>query len=308
MSWFSKPKTDKAADKASTERLQAWDVALNANGLPEFVRERLSAAAQSRTPWLSTMTAPELLLARSHGMRPIATVTGSCWMQLGNAPTRGYEQGLRTAQERLIAEARLCSANAVVDVKLRTIANMESGYDFTLMGTAVRMDGLPPSDEPVIATTSALEFVRLLEAGIVPVGIAIGTHSSSIVDSRMSFTGPMSGIYGLNQPLSTLGEFWESIRRTAHHELRQHAAQQGNGVLAHTHMGQIMKVEGGDKAPDRYIARHIVIGTVVDTRSGHPVPHEITSVVDMLDDLSPLKFTPGRSQRGFTNNEREREI
>lgn len=304
MSWFRKRPTNKAADEASAQRMKAWEVALNANGMPEFVRERLSAAAQSRTPWLSTMTAAELLVARTHGVRPIATLTGSCWMQLGNAPTRGYELGLRTALERLVCEARLCSANAVVDVKLRTVAAIDGGYDFTLLGTAVKIEGLPPSDEPVVATTSALEFVRLIEAGIVPVGIAIGTHSSSITDMNKSF----SGMFGFNQPLSTLGQFWEGIRRTAHAELRSHTKEQGTGVLAHTHMGQILKIEGGDKAPDRYIARHIVIGTVVDTRAGHAVPHDISTVVDMLDDLSPLQFTASRAQQGFTNNERQSEI
>ena len=46
--------------------------------------------------------------------------------------------------------------------------------DFTLIGTAVYVEGLPPSVEPIVATVPALEFVKLLEADVVPTGIAIG--------------------------------------------------------------------------------------------------------------------------------------
>jgi len=35
---------------------------------------------------------------------------------------------------------------------------------------------LPPSNEPIVATVAALEFVKLLEADVVPTGIAIGAH------------------------------------------------------------------------------------------------------------------------------------
>jgi hypothetical protein len=90
-----------------------------------------------------------------------------------------------------------------------------------------------------------------------------------------------------NQQLTTLGQFWEQIRRRAHAQLRANAAAQGNGVLAHIQFGQLLTRER-DKQPPLYLGRHIVIGTVVSARRGDGVTHEIRTVVDMRDDASPL--------------------
>ena len=78
------------------------------------------------------------------------------------------------------------------------------------------------------------------------------------------------------------------MRRNAHHELKKDVARQGTGVLAHTQFGQLIKREGDKDTPDRYLGRHIVIGTVVQTHARDGVPHHIRTVVDMRDDLSPL--------------------
>jgi hypothetical protein len=42
--------------------------------------------------------------------------------------------------------------------------------------TAVSTEGPEPSGEPIVATVLALEFVKLLEADVVPAGIALGAH------------------------------------------------------------------------------------------------------------------------------------
>ncbi len=264
----------------------AWESALAGGQLPGFVVERLQAAAQGRLPWLSTMTPAELRLARSHGIKPIATVSGTCWYQYERSWTEGHAAGWRAALQRLRAEAIACGANAVVDVKMRTVhTDLGASMDYTLLGTAVRMDGLPASPDPVVATVPALEFVRLLEMGIVPCGLAVGAHFQWLSDSSKTYGGQGSWT---NRPLTHLGGFWEGIRRDAHRELRMDASRQGRGVLAHTQFSQLLKREGDKDRPDQYLGRHIVIGTVVDTRSGDGVPHHIQTVVDMRDDLSPL--------------------
>ena len=287
---------------AAAARSAAWEQALGSNRLPGFVVERLHDAAAGRLPWLSTMTAAELRLARSHGIRPVATVSGTCWYQYGRSWTEGHAAGWRAALQRLRAEAVACGANAVVDVKMRTVhTDLGASMDYTLLGTAVRMEGLPPSPDPAIATVPALEFVRLLEMGIVPVGLAVGakyewltTYANSNIDGSGSWT---------NQELRDLGAFWQRVRRHAHQELRKDAAKQGAGVLAHTQFGQLLKQER-DKQPPAFLGRHIVIGTVVDTRKGDGVPHHIRTVVDMRDDLSPL-LNEARAAGGYDLNERE---
>lgn len=71
----------------------------------------------------------------------------------------------------------------------------------------------------------------------------------------------------------------------------------GNGVLAHTQFGQLLRQER-DKQPPAYLGRHIVIGTVVDTPRNAPVPHDIAMVVDMRDGADRLGQSGGR-RHGF---------
>ena len=279
-------------------RLQAWTFALAQNGLPYFVTERLAGAAAGHAPWVATMTPAELLLMKTHGMRPVATVSGTCWYSYGRSWTEGHAQGWHEALERISLEAAAAGANAVVDVRMRTLRHrIGTSMDFTLIGTGIRVDSLPPTPHPVIATVPALEFVRLLEADIVPVGIAVGARYQWLGDwswygaaDRQAIWRTQSalGLFSGNQPLPDLMDFWEGIRRAAHADLRAAAAWQGNGVLANIQMGQLIQVER-DKSPPAYLGRHIVVGTVVDTKPGAPVPHGVDAVIDMRDSLSPLK-------------------
>jgi uncharacterized protein YbjQ (UPF0145 family) len=296
-------------DMEAARRQAQWDEALRRDALPDYIAQRLNAAAAGRTPWLSTMTPAELLLARSHGVRPIATVSGTCWYQYGYSWTEGHATGWASALDRIRREALACGANAVVDVKMRTTnSDTGSSMDFTLLGTAVRIDGLSPSTEPVIATVPALEFVRLLEMGIVPVGIAVGARYEWITDYNNVFSGNWSFN---NQPLGTLSAFWESIRRDAHAFLREDVkSQRGDGVLAHVQFGQLIKREGeaNSQNPPMYLGRHIVIGTVVHTRRGDGVPHHIRTVVDMRDDLSPLLDPVEHANNVYQDNESDEAI
>lgn len=289
-------------DQLAAARAAEWEQALAKDRLPSFVTERLADAGAGRTPWMSTMTPAELQLARTHGVKPIATVSGTCWYQYGRSWTEGHAAGWRAALRRIAEEACACGANAVTDVRMRTVhSGLQASMDYTLIGTAVRIEGLPPSPDPIIATVPAMEFVRLLEMDIVPCGLAVGARYEWLTDM---YNGNFSGAYSwTNRVLPELSGFWEMVRRKAHQELRQDAARQGTGVLAHTHFGQLFK-QDVDKQPTRYLGRHIVIGTVVDTRRGSAVPHGIRTVVDMRDDLSPLLAEAGKPF-GHRFNEKE---
>lgn len=281
--------TEPMTEAEREARHAAWEDALEHDRLPPFVEQRLRDASAGRTPWVASMTPAELLLAKSHGIRPVATVSGTCWYSFGWSWTEGHSEGWHRALRRIGEEAFAAGANAVVDVKMRTIRHgFGSGMDFTLIGTAVTVAGLKPSPDPVIATVSALEFVRLLEMGIVPVGMAVGAAYEWLGNfgqwngwgSSASRLQWQTSAFAGNQPLHDLTDFWERIRRDAHRELRRSAQDQGNGVLAHTHFGQILRRER-DKQPPAYLGRHIVIGTVVDTPRNAPVPHGIEMVLDM---------------------------
>ncbi len=290
-----------AARAAGAARHEEIVRALHAGHLPPSTRARLEGARAGRLPWLATLTPSELLITRSHGLRPIAAVSATCWLHYGFSWTNGHAEGWEMALQRLGEEARAAGANAVLDVKMRTLpVYIEDSMDFTLVGTAVRVEGLPPSSDPVIATVPALEFVQLLEADVVPTGLAIGAHFEWLSDWR----GNATRQGWRNVEATTLSNLWERVRQRAHAQLRQNARGRGNGVLAHLNFSQMFEREMGENQPRQYLARHIVIATTVDARRGVPIPHDIKMVMDMHAGRTPLTGTT-RHHQSYATNDKE---
>ncbi len=250
------------------------ETSLRAGRVPDRVRARLEAAAAGRLPWIATLTPAELRIVRSHGLRPIASVSATCWLHLGWSWTEGHREGWRTALARLRAEAVAAGANAVLDVKMRTIPlSLPHSMDFTLVGTAVRVEGARPSAEPLVATMPTLEFVRLLEADIVPTGIAIGARYEWLAAWNWNVAQTGRG----NVEAGELSRFWDRVRRDAHADLRHDAATSGNGVLAHVNFAELRRVDVNN-AP-QYLGRHIVVASTIEAAPG-TVPAGVTMLVD----------------------------
>ena len=248
---------------------------------------------------MATLTPAELMIARSHGLRPVASVSATCWLHYGWSWTEGHAQGWQTALHRLREEARAAGANAVLDVKMRTIPlQVEDSMDFTLVGTAVQLEGLPPSDEPVVATVPALEFVKLLEADVVTTGIAVGAKYHWLNDwqgrARQTWMG--------NTESEVLSRFWNKVRKEAHAELKQSAFKQGNGVLAHINFSEMFEFEQNEVK--QYLGRHIVIATTVDAKRGTPLPHDFQMVVDMHAGATPLTGRR-RHHQSYASNDQD---
>ena len=298
---FKKPTPEaQAAEQESLRRQADILMSLRGNRVPTGAMQRLQEAASGTKPWMATLTPAELMIARSHGLRPIAAVAATCWLHYGWSWTQGHAQGWETALQRLAQEARACGANAVLDVKMRTIpVQVENSMDFSLVGTAVKIDGLPPSNDPIIATVPALEFVKLLEADVVPTGIAIGAHYEWMTDWR----GTANRYWMGNTESTQLSNLWETVRHRAHAQLRESARNRGNGVLAHLNFSQMFERERevNETKIKEYLARHIVIATTVDARRGTPLPHEFKMVVDMHAGGTPLTGTKSHHQSYATN-------
>jgi uncharacterized protein YbjQ (UPF0145 family) len=296
-SLFGASDKDPRADALAAERARKWNLALENDEIPDFVQARLKDAAAGKIPWMSTMTPAELLLSRGLGIRPVATVSATCWYHYGYSWTNGHAEGWRIAQDRIREEARAAGANAVVDAKLRTInLGLEDSMDFTIVGTAVRIEGLPPSPDPVISTVSAVEFVRLLREGIVPTGIAVGAHYEWLNNIVCNVYNPTAAGSWMNQPLPELSEFWRRVRQRAVYGLKQDAKRLGDGVLAHTNFGQLLRFERDQQTP-QFLGRFIVIGTTVQCKANDNILAKVRTVIDMRDDLSPLL---GESGHGHT--------
>jgi Putative heavy-metal-binding len=291
-----------AQQAANKQRLADIQNCLDSGVVPAAIRTRLEGARSGKLPWIATLTPAELIIARSRGLKPIATVSATCWLHYGWSWTNGHSEGWTTALLRLREEARAAGANAVLDVKMRTVPlGVANSMDFTLVGTAICMEGLPASREPLIATVPALEFVKLLEADVVPTGIAIGAYYEWLTDweavtdvSNLSWMGNVE-----STQLSTL---WETVRRGAHRQLREHAGEQGNGVLAHLNFSEIRKCAPQNRSREGYLARYIVIATTVDARRATTLPHDIKMVVDTHAAGTPLTGTT-RHHQSYASNE-----
>ena len=289
---------ERRADRA--RRLDEMATFLETGPLPSDMQARLQGARAGTQPWTSTLTPAELMIARTHGLRPVATVSATCWLHYGWSWTLGHSEGWAKALQRLKEEACAAGANAVLDVKMRTIPlGGAVSMDFTLIGTAVRVDGLEASSDPIVATVPALEFVKLVEADVVPTGIAVGAHYEWLQDTQWSSALMRRRGNIESQQLSAL---WERVRTRAHQDLRANARQQGNGVLAHVNFSQSFDSEqGGRKA---YLARHIVVATTVDARKGDAFPHDVQIVVDLCAGKTPLTGT-ARHHESYELNDTE---
>ena len=298
---FKGPSAETLAAREAAAARQA-DIlgSLQMGVVPTGIRRRLEDAGSGKLPWLATLTPAELLTIRSHGIKPIASVSATCWLHYGWSWTEGHQQGWHAALDRLRQEAVAAGANAVLDVKMRTVRlKLRDSMDFTLIGTAVKVADMPPSREPIVATVPTLEFVKLLEADVVPTGIAVGAAYEWLTDWQNNASRRWMG----NIEATKLSTLWNHVRRRSYSELSRNAQAQGNGVLAHIDFSQMFEVEGDERQPKRYLGRHIVVATTVDARPGAQFPHEITMAVDMHAGATPLVGTTRHHQSYVSNDE-----
>ncbi|MDD2704961.1 MAG: hypothetical protein PHU07_06465, partial [Acidocella sp.] len=100
---FLKGKTPEQQAREEVSLRRQADILMNLRGgrVPTGAMQRLQAAAANRTPWIATLSPAELGIVRSHGLKPIATVTATCWLHYGWSWTLGHAQGWEQALARL---------------------------------------------------------------------------------------------------------------------------------------------------------------------------------------------------------------
>ena len=233
------------------------------------------------------MSPAELLLVRSHGIRPIATVSGTCWFSYGRSWTEGHAEGWHEALDRLRREAVAAGANAVVDVRMRTLRH-RIGDEHGLHPDRHRGPDRPaaaPAD-PVIATVPGARVrpaargrhragrdrgrraLRMARLSRLRSAMAAGIRAGAALPSSTQWQTSS----WTNQPLLELTDFWERIRRDAHADLRR---SRGGRAMACSPTPSSASSSAASRTRRRppILGRHIVIGTVVDTPRGAPFPH-----------------------------------
>jgi uncharacterized protein YbjQ (UPF0145 family) len=164
-----------------------------AGGLPLRAQERLAEeAGPNRRLFTSDLSVNELLLVKDARCEPISQVMGSSVFHVGTIADYKGETGEITvisdahrkarwlALSRLLQEAKLVMADAVIGVRLRermiTMGSHGKGGDdggevieFTVVGTAVRAPWITkPQGEPIVTDLTGQDLWALAQDGYEP--------------------------------------------------------------------------------------------------------------------------------------------
>jgi uncharacterized protein YbjQ (UPF0145 family) len=221
-----------------------------------------------------------------------------------NVPTEvrvlsdAYNECRRLALNRLLEEAQLCGADAVVGVRIDQGAHdwAPGALEFIAVGTAVRLPQAMrgSSADAVLSDLSGQEFVQLCEAGLRPVGIAAHTsvhYVPATWQTRMAqntmggMLGGMGGMGGgFNQELTDYTQGVYDAREKAMAFVSAQARQLGGDGLIGVRVGQSARTH--ESANARTAAANLevtfhVIGTVIRedpalaSQPAQPAPQQI---------------------------------
>jgi uncharacterized protein YbjQ (UPF0145 family) len=185
--------------------------------LPAVAQARV-AGIQSSATWGSSLTSGEFAALGSAGFEPVGQVFGAAVYAAGAAsgsscPAAGGSadagmsgastaqgqgslgsfgplvqamyQARHTAIGRMAAECARLGGHGVVGVRLSRGSFPLGGLEFTAIGTAVRAPGAADGQrEPFTSDLSGQDFAKLVMAGWVPAGLALGISIGSRHDDR----------------------------------------------------------------------------------------------------------------------------
>jgi uncharacterized protein YbjQ (UPF0145 family) len=218
-------KRAEAAERAEQETEESRR-RIEAGGLPVAAEARLRELAASHGKgdgpgfFTSDLSVNEFTLLAGFGVRPLTQVMGSSIYNVGwqpvyyNVPTEvkvlsgAFNDCRSLAFKRLLEEAQLAGADAVVGVKIVQGAHdwAARAIEFVVVGTAVRLPPRMhhPDGTTILTDLSGQEFVLLCKAGVRPVGIAAHTSVHYVPASwqtQRATAGGWGGSSWVNQEL-----------------------------------------------------------------------------------------------------------
>jgi uncharacterized protein YbjQ (UPF0145 family) len=104
---------------------------------------------------------------------------------------QGLCEGRRTAIDRMVGECADLGGHGIVGAVLRVAEIPATSFtaaaiEFTVTGTAVRAGGCPPLARPFAADLSGPDFAKLVRAGWMPAGIALGISVAGLHDDLVT--------------------------------------------------------------------------------------------------------------------------
>ena len=129
--------------------------------------------------------------------------------------TQAWQEARRLALGRLLAEARLARADAVVGVRLDrgTYAWSSNHVEFVAVGTAVCSDRYDLGGEPVLTNLSGQDFAKLYASGYWPVGIVANTAVVYVMTGTQQSMG--AGRFAPNQEMQDYTNGLQHARKVA---------------------------------------------------------------------------------------------
>jgi uncharacterized protein YbjQ (UPF0145 family) len=266
--------------------------------LPAAAEARMAEIRRSGT-WGSALSADEFTAIRSVGFEPVGQVLGAAVYNIGY--TGGYAcpgawagfggyatpyqsvtavsgagamgafgpmvqmlyQARHKAVGRMSEECAELGGHGVVGVSLTIGAFPAGGLEFKAIGTAVRAPGGVPLKRPFTSDVSGQDFAKLIMAGWVPVGLAMGISIGSRHDDWLTVNQTRWG--SGNAEVTGYTDLVNESRHDARNQLDRDVARLGgSGVVVKTMEMQIRERECPMQEHRRdHIAEVTIIGTAI---------------------------------------------
>jgi uncharacterized protein YbjQ (UPF0145 family) len=265
-------------------------------GLPPAAESRMAEIRRSGT-WGSALSADEFTAIRAVGFEAVGQVLGAAVYNIGYtggfacpgawAGYGGYAtpyqsvtavsgsgtmgsygpmvqlmyQARRKAISRMSAECAELGGHGVVGVLLTIGAFPAGGLEFKAIGTAVRAPGGVPLKRPFTSDLSGQDFAKLIMAGWVPVGLALGISIGARHDDWLTVNQTRWG--SGNAEVSGYTDLVNQSRHDARTQLDRDVTRMGaDGVVVKTMDMRIRERECPMQEHRRdHIAEVTIIGT-----------------------------------------------
>jgi uncharacterized protein YbjQ (UPF0145 family) len=300
--------------------------------LPPAAESRLAEIRRSGT-WGSALSADEFTGIRSVGFEPVGQVLGAAVYNIGY--TGGYAcpgawagyggyatpyqsvtsvsgtgsigafrpmvqtlyQARRAAIGRMSAECKELGGHGVVGVLLTIGAFPAGGLEFKAIGTAVRAPGGLRLRQPFTSDLSGQDFAKLIMAGWVPAGLALGISIGARHDDWLTINQTRWG--SGNSEVNGYTDLVNQSRHDARLQLDRDVTRMGaDGVVVKTMDMRIRERECPMQEHRRdHIAEVTIIGTAIAQFSRSPAARAAGGSLAILS-LDPQRRQAARVRLG----------
>lgn len=209
---------------------------------------------------------------------------------------QGLYEGRRTAIDRMVGECADLGGHGIVGAVLRVAEIPATSFTaaaikFTVTGTAVRAGGCPPLARPFAADLSGPDFAKLVTAGWMPAGIALGIAVAGLHDDLVTTS---SGPWGTgNAEVPGYTGLMTRVRQDARDRLAQSVRALGaDGVVV---SAMSLRVRGdpchAHAAATDYFAEAVTTGSAVARFAGRDEATPPASRTVMHLDVDPAAHT-----------------